>query len=83
MGSHGQTAGPGGRRAGWAAAGGRATAVVKRKRLENADGRGPGAACRRPERGDSGAGRPVRRPVLGWILTKYVGYASYTRLHLD
>ena len=32
------------------------------------------------EGGDSGAGMPVRRPIPGWILTKYVGYASYTHL---
>ena len=38
---------------------GRSTAVVKRKRLSNTGGKGPGAACRRPERGDSGAGMPA------------------------
>jgi len=35
---------------------GRAAADVKRKSPEIAGGRGPGVACRWPDRGDSGAG---------------------------
>jgi hypothetical protein len=32
-----------------------------------------------PDRGDSAAGIPVRWLVPGWMLTKFGGYASYTR----
>jgi len=38
----------------------------------------PEGARGRSQRGDSEVERPVKRPVPGWILTKYVGYASYT-----
>jgi len=70
-------AGPSEGWAGWTAAGVLASAVCEEEKTGEYRWQRPGCGW---IGGDSGAGMPVCRPVYGWIIAKYVGYASYTRL---